>query len=74
MDPRNGRSRPADPQVVIVADDLTGAADTGAGLGGAGLTTLVLLPALMSWAGPWLFPEEKQLGAFAAADPQPAAA
>jgi predicted RND superfamily exporter protein len=29
------------------------------------LTTLVLLPALMSWAGPWLFPEMRKQGAFA---------
>ena len=28
------------------------------------LTTLVLLPALMSWAGPWLFPEMQAQGAF----------
>ncbi len=28
------------------------------------LTTLVLLPALMSWAGPWLFPEMRAQGAF----------
>jgi predicted RND superfamily exporter protein len=31
----------------------------------SGLTTLVLLPALMSWAGPWLFPEMIPEGAFA---------
>lgn len=29
------------------------------------LSTLVLLPALMSWAGPWLFPEMRKQGAFA---------
>ena len=40
----------------------------------SGLTTLVLLPALMSWAGPWLFPEMKKQGAFAAAEPQPTGA
>lgn len=28
------------------------------------LTTLVLLPALLSWAGPWLFPEMRAQGAF----------
>ena len=32
----------------------------------SGLTTLVLLPALMSWAGPWLFPEMQKRGAFEA--------
>ncbi len=40
----------------------------------SGITTLVLLPALMSWAGPWLFPEMKKQGAFAAAEPQPSGA
>ncbi len=30
----------------------------------SGVTTLVLLPALMSWAGPWLFPEMRRRGAF----------
>lgn len=30
----------------------------------SGVTTLVLLPALMSWAGPWLFPEMRKQGAF----------
>lgn len=35
----------------------------------SGLTTLVLLPALMSWAGPWLFPDMRQQGAFSAAEP-----
>ena len=29
------------------------------------LTTLVLLPGLMSWAGPWLFPRMREQGAFA---------
>lgn len=32
----------------------------------SGLTTLLLLPALMSWAGPWLFPDMRDAGAFAA--------
>jgi len=31
----------------------------------SGVTTLILLPALMSWAGPWLFPELRKAGAFA---------
>lgn len=31
----------------------------------SGVTTLILLPALMSWAGPWLFPEMRKQGAFA---------
>ena len=30
----------------------------------SGATTLVLLPALMSWAGPWLFPAERRQGVF----------
>jgi predicted RND superfamily exporter protein len=30
----------------------------------SGVTTLILLPALMSWAGPWLFPTMKKQGAF----------
>ena len=30
----------------------------------SGFTTLILLPALMSWAGPWLFPEMRERGAF----------
>jgi len=30
----------------------------------SGVTTLILLPALMSWAGPWLFPEMRRQGAF----------
>ena len=29
----------------------------------SGVTTLILLPALMSWAGPWLFPEMKMKAA-----------
>jgi predicted RND superfamily exporter protein len=32
----------------------------------SGVTTLILLPALMSWAGPWLFPELHKQGAFEA--------
>ncbi|HEX5787456.1 MAG TPA: MMPL family transporter, partial [Woeseiaceae bacterium] len=32
----------------------------------SGLTTLVLLPAILSWAGPWLFPAARRAGAFAA--------
>jgi len=28
------------------------------------VSTLILLPALMSWAGPWLFPESRKKGAF----------
>jgi len=35
----------------------------------SGITTLILLPALMSWAGPWLFPEMRRQGAFAAVAP-----
>ncbi len=30
----------------------------------SGVTTLILLPAVMSWAGPWLFPEMARRGAF----------
>jgi hypothetical protein len=30
----------------------------------SGLTTLVLLPAILSWAGPWLFPKLEVEGAF----------
>ena len=40
----------------------------------SGVTTLVLLPALMSCAGPWLFPEMKKRGAFAAVSGEPATA
>jgi predicted RND superfamily exporter protein len=40
----------------------------------SGLTTLVLLPAVMSWAGPWLFPEMQRRGAFAARSAEPAGA
>jgi predicted RND superfamily exporter protein len=36
----------------------------------SGVTTLIVLPALMSWAGPWLFPELRAQGAFAAAEQQ----
>lgn len=39
----------------------------------SGVTTLILLPALMSLAGPWLFPEMKRQGAFVAAAAQPVA-
>jgi predicted RND superfamily exporter protein len=38
----------------------------------SGVTTLILLPALMSWAGPWLFPEMTEKGAFSVADARPA--
>ena len=38
----------------------------------SGVTTLILLPALMSWAGPWLFPEMRTPGAFATATAEPA--
>jgi predicted RND superfamily exporter protein len=30
----------------------------------SGVTTLILLPAIMSWTGPWLFPEMRRRGAF----------
>ena len=33
----------------------------------SGVTTLILLPALMSWAGPWIFPEMKRKSAPAVA-------
>ncbi len=33
------------------------------------VSTLILLPALMSWAGPWLFPELHKEGAFQDATP-----
>ena len=32
----------------------------------SGISTLILLPAVMSWAGPWLFPAERRVGAFEA--------
>ena len=32
----------------------------------SGITTLVLLPAILAWAGPWLFPAERKMGAFTA--------
>ena len=35
------------------------------------LSTLVVLPALMSWAGPWLFPEMRKQGAFTPATDEP---
>ena len=37
----------------------------------SGVTTLILMPAVMSWAGPWLFPEMKKRGAFVASNAQP---
>ena len=40
----------------------------------SGVTTLILLPALMSWAGPWLFPELRKQGAFTPAALTPAEA
>ena len=40
----------------------------------SGVTTLILLPALISWAGPWLFPKMNKRGAFAVATAQPATA
>ena len=40
----------------------------------SGFTTLILLPALMSWAGPWLFPEMKQRDAASVTASHPAAA
>ncbi|MDJ0940560.1 MAG: efflux RND transporter permease subunit [Woeseiaceae bacterium] len=33
----------------------------------SGVTTLIVLPALMSWAGPWLFVEQRRQGVFTAA-------
>ncbi len=35
----------------------------------SGVTTLILLPAMMSFAGPWLFPEMRARGAFDRAEP-----
>ncbi|MDH3433406.1 MAG: MMPL family transporter, partial [Gammaproteobacteria bacterium] len=40
----------------------------------SGITTLILLPALMSWAGPWLFPEMRDSSARSLAPAQPAQA
>jgi predicted RND superfamily exporter protein len=40
-------------------------------MGLSGVTTLILLPALMSWAGPWLFPEMKKQGVFSTSVAQP---
>jgi len=40
----------------------------------SGVTTLVLLPALMSWAGPWLFPEINSRQPSGVATRQPTAA
>ena len=36
------------------------------------VTTLILLPALLSWAGPWLFPELRAQGVFAETENQAA--
>lgn len=38
----------------------------------SGVTTLILLPALISWAGPWFFPEMKKQGVFLSSPPQSA--
>ncbi|MCH7538520.1 MAG: MMPL family transporter [Proteobacteria bacterium] len=38
------------------------------------VSTLILLPALMSWAGPWLFPKLHKEGAFQEATPVPSGA
>lgn len=38
------------------------------------VSTLILLPALMSWAGPWLFPTLREAGAFQEATPVPSGA
>jgi hypothetical protein len=38
----------------------------------SGVSTVILLPAVMSWAGPWLFPDERRAGAFEAPVPTPA--
>ncbi|MDH3547593.1 MAG: MMPL family transporter, partial [Gammaproteobacteria bacterium] len=38
----------------------------------SGVATLVLLPALMSWASPWLFPEMRRRGAFDDTPAEPA--
>ena len=38
----------------------------------SGLATLFLLPALLSWAGPWFFPEMRKRGAFSESIPQAA--
>ena len=38
----------------------------------SGLSTLILLPALLSWAGPWLFPEMQKKGVFSEPAPQEA--
>ena len=35
-------------------------------MGLSGVTTLILLPAIMSWAGPWLFVKQRKAGAFSA--------
>ena len=38
----------------------------------SGLATLILLPALLSWAGPWFFPEMRKQGALSESIPQAA--
>ena len=40
----------------------------------SGVTTLVILPAILSWAGPWLFPKLRRAGAFAIERANPQAA
>ncbi|MBT8079738.1 MAG: MMPL family transporter [Gammaproteobacteria bacterium] len=40
----------------------------------SGVTTLILLPAILSWSGPWLFPELRKEGAFSQQALQPAEA
>lgn len=39
----------------------------------SGATTLILLPAIMAWAGPWLFPKLDRQGVFAGPSAQPEA-
>jgi len=40
----------------------------------SGATTLILLPAIMAWAGPWLFPKLDRQGVFAGSRTEPEAA
>ena len=40
----------------------------------SGATTLILLPAIMAWAGPWLFPKLNRQGVFAGSRAEPEAA
>ena len=40
----------------------------------SGATTLILLPAIMAWAGPWLFPKLDRQGVFAGPSAEPEAA